>query len=77
MQVYLKGHQNFQKSNIFGQKSPLLLSKIESLNLRLLVVLMLLEEKPYTVPHLKALSSGIEAFRSHGIGGPFLDTTAI
>ena len=31
----------------------------------------------HTVPHLKALSSGIEAFRSHGSGRPFIDTTTI
>ena len=31
----------------------------------------------HTVPHLKALSSGIEAFRSHGSRRPFIDTTTI
>ena len=31
----------------------------------------------HTVPHLKALSSGIEAFRSHESGRPFKDTTTI
>ena len=36
-----------------------------------------LEVNLHTVPHLKALSSGIEAFRSHGSGRPFLDTTTI
>ena len=31
----------------------------------------------HTVPHLKALSSSIKAFRSHGSSRPFIDTTTI
>ena len=31
----------------------------------------------HTVPHLKALSSGIEALGSHGSGRPFMVTTII
>ena len=38
--------------------SVLLLSKVRSLKLCPLAILMPLEENPYTVPHLKALNSG-------------------
>ena len=37
----------------------------------------LFEVNLHTVPHLKALSIGIEAFRSHWSGRPFIVTTAI
>ena len=37
-----------------------LLSKVESLNLQPVAVLMPLEMKHHTVPHLKGLNSGLE-----------------
>ena len=40
------------------QKTHFLLSKVRSLKLCPLAILMPLEENPYTVPHLKALNSG-------------------
>ena len=39
-------------------KTHFLLSKVRSLKLCPLAILMPLEENPYTVPHLKALNSG-------------------
>ena len=44
----------------FSVKSLLLLSKVESLNLQVVAVLMPLEIKRHTVPHLKGLNSGLE-----------------
>ena len=41
-------------------KSLLLLSKVESLNLQVVAVLMPLVIKHHTVPHLKGLNSGLE-----------------
>ena len=38
----------------------LLLSKVESPNLQVVAVLMPLEIKLHTVPHLKGLNSGLE-----------------
>ena len=40
------------------QKSLLLLSEVESLNLQVVAVLMLFEIKPHTVPHLKVINNG-------------------
>ena len=37
------------------QKTPFLLTKLKSLKLCPLAILMPLEENPYTVPHLKLL----------------------
>ena len=41
-----------------SKKTHFLLSKVRSLKLCPLAILMPLEENPYTVPHLKALNSG-------------------
>ena len=41
-------------------KSPVLLSEFERPKLSPLAILMPLEEKVHTVPHLKALISGLE-----------------
>ena len=60
MMFYLKEHQNYQKSNSKLPKNLILLSKVESLKLKVVAVLMPLEVKHHTVPHLKALTSGIE-----------------
>ena len=44
---------------------------MESLNLEVLVILMHLEVKQHTVPHLKALNSGLEHSSGHGRGSTF------
>ena len=44
----------------------LLLSKVESLNLQVVAVLMSNWIKRYTIPHLKALTRGIEHRGGHG-----------
>ena len=54
MTFYLKGHQNYVPEFIF--KFP----KMESLNLQVVAILMHLEIKHHTVPHLKGLNSGLE-----------------
>ena len=41
-----------------SEKNHFLLGKVRSLKLCPLAILMLLEENPYIVPHLKALISG-------------------
>ena len=46
-------------------KSLILLSKVESLNLKVVAVLMPLEVKCHTVPHLKAATFGIEHWSGH------------
>ena len=60
MTFCLKGHQNCQNSNLKMLKSLLLLSKVESPNLQVVAVLIPLEIKCHTVPHLKGLNSGLE-----------------
>ena len=57
MTLYLKWHQKYDKSKL---KVQLLLSKVESPNLQVVAVLMPLEIKRHTVPHLKALTCGID-----------------
>ena len=58
MTFYLKGHQNYQKCKF--KNRLLLLSKVESLNLKVVAVLMPFEIKRHTVPHLKALTRSID-----------------
>ena len=41
-------------------------------NLKLLAVLMPLEIKNHTVPHLKGLNSGLEPYTSRGRGSNFI-----
>ena len=48
-----------------------LLSKMEILNLQVVAVLMPLEKKHHTVPHLKALTRSIECRGGHGLGSNF------
>ena len=62
----LKGHQNYQKSKLKIPKSLHSLSKVESLNLQVVAVLMPLEIKCHTLPHLKALAFNIECRSGHG-----------
>ena len=52
-------------------KSLLLLSKVESLKLQVVAVLMPLEIKRHTVPHLKALTRRIEHRGGQGRGSTF------
>ena len=52
-------------------KSLLLLSKVESLKLKVVAVLKPLEIKRHTVPHLKALTRGIDHWGGHGRGSTF------
>ena len=52
-------------------KSLLLLSKVESLNLKVVAVLMPLEIKRHTVPHLKALTRSIDHWGWHGHSSTF------
>ena len=52
-------------------KSLLLLSKVESLNLKVVAVLMPLEIKRHTVPHLKALTRSIDHWGRHGHSSTF------
>ena len=59
MTFYLKGHQNYQNSKLKIPKKLLLLSKVESLNLQVVAVLMPLEIKHHTVPHLNGLNIGL------------------
>ena len=49
-----------------------LLSKMESLNLQVVAVLMPLEIKRHTVPHLKGLNSGRESPTRHGRDSNFV-----
>ena len=49
-------------------KSLLLLCKVESLNLKVVAVLMPLEINHQTIPNLKALTHGIEHTSRHGLG---------
>ena len=60
MTFYLKGYQNYQKSNLKISKKSFLISKVESLNLQVMEVLMPLEIKHHTLPHLEALTRSIE-----------------
>ena len=64
MRFFVKGPQNCQTLKLkLPKKSISILTPFE-VNL-------------HTVLQLKALSSGIEAFRSHGSGRPFIITTTI
>ena len=54
-----------------NSKSLLLLSKVESLNLQVVAVLMPLEIKSHKVPHLKALTDSIEHASGNGYGSAF------
>ena len=67
MTFYLNGHQNYQKSKLKIPKSLLLLSKVKNLNPQIVAVLMLLEIKHHTVPHLKALTHSIKHASRHGL----------
>ena len=60
MKFYLKWHQNCQGSKLKVPKKSVFLSKVVTLNIQLAVVLMPLEIKHHTVPHLKDLNSGME-----------------
>ena len=55
--IFLKGHANCQGEKQKFQKTHFLLSKVKSLKLCPLAILMPLEENPYIAPHLKALIS--------------------
>ena len=50
--------QSFRPLILKVPKTHFLLSKVRSLKLCPLAILMLLEENPYIVPHLQALISG-------------------
>ena len=52
-------------------KSLLLLSKVDGLNLQVVAVLMPLEIKRHTIPHLKALTHSIEHASRQGRGSAF------
>ena len=52
-------------------KSLILLSKVERLNLQVVAVVIPLEIKCHTAPHLKALMIGIENSSEHGDGTTF------
>ena len=52
-------------------KSLSLLSKLESQNTKVVAILMPLEIKCHTVPHLKALTCSIERRGGHGRGSTF------
>ena len=52
-------------------KSLLLSNKVESLNLKVVAVLMPLEIKRHTVPHLKALTRSIDHWGRHGHSSTF------
>ena len=73
----LKGHQNYQKSKLKIPKSLHSLSKVESLNLQVVAVLMPLEIKRHTVPYLKALTHSIERRSGHGPGSTFIIATLL
>ena len=68
MTFYLKGNQNYYKSKL---KIPKKSAKVECLNLQTVVVLMPLEVECHTVPHLKALTCGIEHRSGHGLASIF------
>ena len=55
-----RGASDYKTSNLKLPKSMFLLSKMESLNLQVGAVLMPLEIKGHTIPHLKDLNSGLE-----------------
>ena len=50
---------------------------MESLNLQAVAVLMPIEIKRHTVPHLKALTCSIERRGVHGRGSTFSSTTQL
>ena len=77
MIFYLKGHQNYQNSELKFPNILLLLSKVESLNLQIVAVLMALEIILHTVPHLKALTLSIECKNRHGRGSTFSSATSL
>ena len=63
----------FTKSQSYNfQKRLSLLSKMESLNLQLVAVLMPLEIKRHKIPHLKALTCSIEHANGQGGGSTFI-----
>ena len=65
MTFYLKGHKNCQESKLKVPISLFLSSKVVTLILQLVAVLMPLEIKRHTVPHLIGLNSGLEPLASH------------
>ena len=71
MTFYLKRDQIYQKSKLKLHKRLLLLSKTESLDLQVVAVLMSLEIKGHTIPHLKALTRSIEHLGVQGRGSTF------
>ena len=61
MMFYHKRHQNCQKSKLkVPKKVSFYLVNHKSPNVLLLAVLMLLEIKHHTEPHLKGLNDGVE-----------------
>ena len=74
MMFYLKGHQNYQKSNSkVPKKCPLIFNELHNSKSYLLADLMPLEIKYHTVPHLKGLNSGLEPQTSCGHGSNSMD----
>ena len=77
MTFYLKGHQNYQGSRLKFLISLFLLSKVVILNIQLAVVLLPLEIKHRTVPHLEALTRSIECRSGHWRGSTFSSATLL
>ena len=71
MTFYSKSIKNTKSLSFKIPKSLLLLSKVESLNLKVVAVLMPLEIKRHTVPHLKALTRSIDHWGRHGHSSTF------
>ena len=73
MTLYLKEHWKYDRSKL---KVLFLLSKLRSLDLCPLAILMPLEKNHYKVPHLKALISGLNIstsqMRGSTLRGPTL-----
>ena len=72
--VWHSTSRGIRTASILIQKFPkclLLLSKVESPNLQVVAVLMPLEIKRHTVPHLKALTRSIDHWGRHGHSSTF------
>ena len=71
MTFYLKGHQVYQKSTLKLPIKSGSLTKMENLNLQIVVVLTLLNIRYNIIPHLKALTCSIEHASGQGHGNTF------
>ena len=75
--ILSQGASELPEVQVKNSQKICLSSKVESLNLQFVAVLMPLEIKRHKVPHLKALTRSIQGRIGHGYGSTFGSATVL